>query len=44
MTNPTETGVELRMHDYEAKCLHLVYPGLVLFSKFGNGRPLVLSP
>ena len=32
------------MHDYEAKFLHLVYPGLVLFPKSGNGRPLVLSP
>ncbi len=35
---------ELRMHDYEAKSLHFVYPGLVLLPKIGNGRPLVLSP
>ena len=29
------------MHDYEANCLHLVYPGLVLSPRFGNGRPVV---
>lgn len=32
------------MHDYEAKCLHLVYPGLIFFAEFGNGRPLILAP
>ena len=32
------------MHDYEAKCLHLVYPGLVFFVEFGIGRPLILTP
>src|SRR6266581_7121921 len=32
------------MHDYEAKCLHLVYPGLVFFAEFGNGWPLILAP
>ena len=32
------------MHDYKAKRLHLVYPGLVLFAEFGNGWPLILTP
>ena len=35
---------DLRVHDYKAKCLHLVYPGLVLFAEFGNGWPLILTP
>jgi hypothetical protein len=35
---------ELRMHDDEAKSLHLVNPGLVLLAESGNGRPLILAP